>query len=147
MQLLGGLLAHPPQLVDGQRVQEGGGVLARHHQQAVGLGPARGQLGQVGGGRDPDRAADALLVGDPGPQLLGHLRRAAQPAAGTGHVEERLVERHRLDQRGDRPEGLHHRGRHRANSLEVGLDHDRLRAQPARPHPGMADRTPCTRAS
>ena len=36
--------------------------------------------------------------------------RRAEPAGRAAHVEERLVEREHLDQRGDPAEVLHHRG-------------------------------------
>ena len=76
----------------------------------VGLGPGRGELGDELGGGDPDRAGDALLVGDPVADQLRRSRPAAQPPHRAGDVEEGLVQRQRLDQRGDRAEDLHHPG-------------------------------------
>ena len=89
--------------------------VGRHDDHPVGLGPAAGQLGDRHRRRHPDRAGDALLVVDGGAQLLGDLA-AASPSrrVDAADVEERLVEREHLDQRGDPAEGLHHRGRHRA---------------------------------
>ncbi len=60
----------------------------------------------------------------------------AEPADRAGHVEERLVQRQRLDQRRDRAEDLHHAGGHRGVQPVAGVDHGGLRAQP----PGPAHR-------
>ena len=58
----------------------------------------------------PDRAGDPLLVDDPGPDTR-RSRRGARAGDRAGHVEERLVQAQRLDQRGDRAEHRHHRPR------------------------------------
>jgi len=49
-------------------VQEGDRLVGRHHQQAVGLGPAGRQLGDELARGHAHRAGDPLLVGDPVPQ-------------------------------------------------------------------------------
>ena len=57
-----------------------------------GLARGGGELGDELGGGDADRAGDPLLVEDPRAQVLADLRGVAEPAAGAGDVEERLVE-------------------------------------------------------
>ena len=82
---LPGPLPHSPQRGDGQRVQEVEHPGLRHHQQAVRLAAGRGDLGHELAGRDPDRAGDALLLrdlgpdegGDPGGRHWGPSRRSA----------------------------------------------------------------------
>ena len=64
------------------------------------LGPLGGQLGHQLGGGHPDRARQPFLVEDAVPELLADLDRRAEQAGGAGHVEEGLVERQGLDQRG-----------------------------------------------
>ena len=74
-----------------------------------GLARRLASLATVTDGGHPDRAGDALLVVDRGAQLLGDLDRRAEPAGRAADVEERLVQREHLDQRGDPAEVLHHR--------------------------------------
>ena len=70
--MLGGLLPHPPQLVDVERVQERGDLLAAAPRpRPSGLARRLASLASRDGGGHPDRAGDALLVVDPGAQLLG----------------------------------------------------------------------------
>ena len=85
--------------------------VGRDDEQPVRLAAGRRQLGDELAARHPDRAGDALLVGHPVADQLADLGRPAEPADGPGHVEERLVQRQRLDQRRHRPEDLHHRRR------------------------------------
>ena len=118
VQLFAGLLPHAVELTHVERVQEAGHLARRYDEHSVGLGPPAGQLGDRDRPGHPDRAGDPLLVGDPGPDVLGDLQRAAETAGGPADVEERLVEGDRLDQRGDLPEDLHHRG---GDDLEVGV--------------------------
>ena len=92
----------------------------RNQQQAVGLGLLAGHLGEelragdADGDRQPDPVAD--LAAQPGRDLHRGARDAAQPA----DVEERLVHRYRLHQRGGVAEDLEDRvaglgvGRHPA---------------------------------
>ena len=103
----------------------------RDHHDPVGLGPAAGQLGDRHRRGDADRAGDPLLVVDPGPQLLGDLRRRPEAAYGPADVEERLVEGDHLHQWRHLAEGLHHRGRDGAERVVVGRDDHRLRAGPS----------------
>ena len=71
---------------------------------------------------------------DGGPDPLADLPRAAEAARRAAHVEERLVERDRLDQRRDRAEHLHDAGGGPAVGVEVGRDDHRLRAHAAGAH-------------
>ena len=137
-ELLLGLLTDAPQRTDRQRVQERDHVGGRDDEQAVGLAAGGGELGDELRRRDADRAGDALLVGDPVADQLADLGRPAEPADRSGDVEEGLVERQRLDHRGDRPEDLHHPGGHRGVEPVARLDHGGLRAQP--PGPGHRHR-------
>ena len=77
-------------------------LVGGHDEQAVGLAVARGELGHELGARDPDRAGDAVLVGDLRADHAGRSGGLPEPARAPRDVEERLVERERLDQRGDR---------------------------------------------
>ena len=52
----------------------------RTTQQPVGLGARGGELGDELGAGDADRAGDALLVEDPGPEVLADLGRVARAA-------------------------------------------------------------------
>ena len=130
VQLLAGLLPHPVQLTDVEGVQEPGHLPRRDDEHPVGLGPPAGQLGHRDRPRDPDRAGDPLLVGDPGTDVLGDAQRTAQTAGGTGDVEERLVQRDRLHQGSDLPEDLHHRGGDAVEVGVVGREHHRVGAHP-----------------
>ena len=104
-----GLVPHPPQRPDGQLLDEGHHLVAGHDDHAVGLGQSGRELGDELRRRDPDRAGDALLVVDGVADQLADPRRVAEPADRARHVEEGLVEGERLDDRGDRLEGRHHR--------------------------------------
>ena len=109
---------------------------SRHDDHAVGLGQARGELGDELGGCHADRAGDALLVGHGVAEELADGCRGAQAPHGTGHVEERLVEREGLHHGGDRGEGGHDRVGDPAVEAVVGREHRRLRAQPPGPRHG-----------
>ncbi|GMA19451.1 hypothetical protein GCM10025862_14720 [Arsenicicoccus piscis] len=105
-------------------------LVATDDDQAVRLGETGGELGDELRRGHPDRAGDPLLVGDGVAQVLTDLRGPPERAARARHVEERLVEAERLDQRGDRAEDRHHRLGHLAVALVLGGEHDRLGAQP-----------------
>ena len=83
-------------------------AVGRDHEQAVGLGRGAGHLGQalVPGHADRDRQADVLA--HLAPQPRGDARRRARDALEPAHVEERLVDRQRLDQRCGLLEDLGH---------------------------------------
>ena len=77
-------------------------------EQAVGLGEVAGQLRQQLGGRDADRRGEAGLVAHP---RADRDRAISGPVPcrrrGAGDVEERLVERDRLDERRERAQDRH----------------------------------------
>ena len=81
-----------PQGAHRQRVQEVHDLGRADDEQPVGLGAGGGELGDELGAGDADRAGDALLVEDPGAEVLADLRRVAQPPPGARDVEERLVQ-------------------------------------------------------
>ena len=100
VQLARGHRADAPQPLDRQRVQERDLLLRRHHEQAVWLGHAAGHLRQVLRPRHADGDREADLLAHPAPQPRGHRRRGARDPPHAAHVEERLVDRQPLDQRG-----------------------------------------------
>jgi hypothetical protein len=103
-----GLLPDPPERADRQRVQEGDHAVGRDDEQAVGLAPGEASLATNFVDAMPTEQVMALLVVDGGPDLLADGGRPAEPPRRTADVEERLVERDRLDERRDRAEDLHH---------------------------------------
>ena len=133
---LGRLLAHAPQRPHGQRVQVGVDLAGPNHHHAVGLGVARGELGDQLGGRHAHRAphADAVLdlPADLAPDLLG----LAEQQVRARDVEERLVERDRFDLGGDRQQDLAEAVGVHLVGLEVGRDEDHVRTQATSAHGG-----------
>jgi hypothetical protein len=77
---------------------------------------------------DPDAGGKPQLVRDARPQQHGDLDRGAEQPHAAAHVEERLVERERLDQRGHRPEDVPKRRRDLAVNVEPRRDDDGRRA-------------------
>src|SRR5687768_13390532 len=73
-----------------------------------GLGLLRGQLGEELARRPTDRAVELQLAADPRPDRMRDLFRGAEETQGAGDVEERLVERERLDERCELAEDLLH---------------------------------------
>ena len=136
-QLLRGALADAPQR---RRPAAGAGSRARRSAGTTsspsGLHRAEASLATNLRRRHPDRAGDALLVGDPGADQLADPAGPAEPAPGAADVEERLVQRQRLHQRRDRPEDRHHARRTPRGSGEVG----RQRPPPAGRAGGPAHR-------
>ena len=126
-----GGLAGPPEGVDRQRVQEREGPPGRDDQQAVRLAAGRGQLGQELAGGDADGQGQPGLPADPVPQQPGRGHGVAEQRPRPADVQEGLVEREWLDQRGDALEDAHHRGRDPPVGGEVGRDGHRLGAQAA----------------
>ncbi len=100
--------ADAPDQADRQRIEEGALVAGVHHDEPVGLGDLRGDLGEVlrarraDGDRQPDLGADPRA--DP---LADDLGRAEQ-VHRSGDVEERFVDRDALDQRREVAEHGHH---------------------------------------
>ena len=84
------------------------------------------------GGGDADAAGQTRLVEDPLAQCARDLARAPPQPARAADVQERLVDRQRLDQRRDVVEDPHDLLRQREVSVEVGLHSDRGRTQAQR---------------
>ena len=121
-----------PEPLDRERVEKRELAAPRHHEQAVGLGDAARHLGEElrPGDADGDRQADPLENVSAQPHRdLG--RRPGEPAH-PAHVEERLVDREALDQRGRVLEHLEHRLARLDVGREPRLDDDRVRAEAAR---------------
>src|SRR5579859_5716117 len=130
-----------PQRGHRQRVQEIQHAGPRYHQHAIRLAAGRGDLGHELRRRDPDRAGDALLLLHLGADARGDRGGGSQPAQRAGDVEERLVQRERLDLGRDRAEDRHDLLGGRGVDPVPGRDEYRLWAQPTRPHDrhGRAD--------
>ena len=122
-------LAHAPELLHRQRVQEAELALGRDVEQAVGLRDPARHLGQELGAGRPDGDGEPDLVAHRGPQPDPDLDRRAAHLPEAADVEERLVDRDAFDERRrvveDREDG--------PAGLDVGLEpwrhDDRLRAQ------------------
>ena len=148
-QRLRGPLPHPPQRRHRQRMQE-----VEH---PVAPAPPAGRPAWPGSSRawprtcvgaTPTEQVSRCSLRRPGADQPGDLGRAAEQPPGAGHVEERLVQGERLDQRGDVPEDPPSPPGRPPCSREVGRQEDRVRAE--RPGPdavGIALRTPYRRAS
>ena len=130
---LRGLRADAPHASGGARIEKLLRACCRDHEQAVGFGRRGRHLrhvfrrGTADAARDPDLIADA-----PPDQRRDLARRSPQPLDALD-VEERLVDRKRLHERGDAAEHLHHARRFLAIPLEHGRHDDRTRA-PAQRH-------------
>jgi hypothetical protein len=92
VQRLGGPLAHAPQRVHRQRVQEVEDLAGRHHDHPVRLGAGGAELGHELARRHPDRAGQLLFLGDPAPDPGGDGGGPPEQTLRAGHVEERLVQ-------------------------------------------------------
>ena len=120
-----------PEPLDGQRVEERGLAVGRHHQQAVGLGARARHLGEELGAGHADGDGEAHLVADGAAEAGGDLGRGARRAPQTAHVEERLVDRDALDQRGGALEHREHGPARLGVRRHAGLDHHGVGAQQA----------------
>jgi hypothetical protein len=127
--------ADAPEPLDRQRVQERQLLVRRDHQQSVRFADAAGHLGQELGASHPDRDRQtglfAHLGAQPGRDVAG---RAAQPAE-PADLEERLVDRDALDERGGVAEDLEDRLAGRRVGGHPGRHHDRLWTE----RPGLPD--------
>ena len=133
-ELVGGDHPDTPEPFHRQGVEEGELAVGRHHQQTVGLGHAAGHLGEELGPGDPDGDGQADPLADLAPQPHGDVGRRARDPSQPADVEERLVDRQPLDQRRRVVEHLEHRLARLGVGRHPGLDHHRLRAQPAGLH-------------
>ena len=104
-------------------------MLGLDHQEAVGLGDPARDLGEELGPGHADRDRRARPAPAPGPQANGDLGRRARDPAKPAHLEEGLVDRHALDERGRVVEHLEDRLAGLAVGLHVRRDDDRLGAE------------------
>ena len=98
-----------PQRLDRQRVEEVELALGRDDQQPVGLGLRARHLGEELRARDADRDRQPDLLAHLAPQPPRDLLRRAGDPLHPARVEERLVDRERLDLRRGVVEHLEHR--------------------------------------
>ena len=132
-QHLTGPLPHPPQRGNRQRVQEAEDLRGRHHEQPVGLAHRGRELGHELGGGHADRAGQPMLTVDAGPDPPGDGGGRPQPPDGPADVQERLIERERLDLGGHPAEQGHDLlGDGAVDPVARRHEHG-LRAQPPRP--------------
>src|SRR5690606_21100627 len=100
LKLLGGDTPHTVQLSDRQAKHELVYLRRRDHEQAIGLLPVTGDLGEELVGRNARRDGDAQLLPDAPTNVLGDTRGAAGEVLATGYVEKGFIEGKRLDQVG-----------------------------------------------
>ncbi len=126
-------LAHAPEPLHRQGMEERHLFVGVDHQQPVRLGRRAGHLRQVLGAGHPDGHRQAHLIADFATQPRGDLPRCAGDALQSTHVEERLVDGEGLHQR----RGLTEHRQHRPAGLDVrvpvGLDDHRVGTQAPRP--------------
>ena len=127
-----GLLADAPQPRDRQRREERRLLAERHDDQPVGLAQVRRDLGHELRRRDADRGGQPDLRPDVGLDPPGDRRAVAEQRRRPGDVEERLVDRDRLDQRREAPEDRHHVAAGGLVAAAVDRQEDRVRAAPVR---------------
>ena len=95
------------------------------------------QLGHHLGSRHPDRCREPDVSAHPSANRDGDLRARTVEASGTGDVEERFVERDRLDHRRERVEHGHDLGAGFVISVEARSQEHAVRAgSPRPPHRG-----------
>ena len=136
-----------PDALDRQRVQERELALGRHDEEPVRFRDSARDLGQELRPRDADGDGDADLLAHAPAEPHGDLARRAREALHAAHVEERLVDRDSLDERGrvleDREERLA-----RSRVLRHARRHDeRLGQRRSACLPPIAVRTPYAFAS
>ena len=127
-QLLRGHLAHAPQPLDIQRMQELQLPVRLHLEQPVRLRDPTGHLRQELRPRHPDRDRQPDLRQHVGAQPPGDLQRRPGDLPQPADVEERLVDRQPLDQRRGVLEDLEHRLAGLGVRRHPRVDHDRAGA-------------------
>ncbi len=132
MELLGGDPADAPEALDGKRMEERQLVGGRNDEEAVGLGDAARDLREELRPRHADRDTQADLLEHSLPQPRRDLGGCSGEALEAADVEERLVDRHSLDERRRVLEQREHRLARFRVRRHAGLDPHRVRAQPAR---------------
>ena len=117
-------------------------------EQAVGLGEIARELREQLGDRDADRRGEPRLVAHAAADRHRALVAAAVDARDAGNVEERLVGRDRLDERGERPEDAHDLAALLAVEVETGREEHAVGTDDAAPAPSASrSSTPKRRAS
>ncbi len=114
-----------------QRCEEGLDLVRPDHRQAVGLAVVGGDLGHQLVGGDADRDRQPPLFAHPTADVLGDRGCAREGPQVLAEVEEGLVERERLDERGVGAVDGEDRPRLLPVAVEVGLQEHRLRAAAA----------------
>ena len=137
-----GLLTDAPQPGDRQRRQERGLRARRHDDEAVGLAQVRRDLGDELGRRDADRRGQPDLGADAA--LIAAAISCAVPEQRprSGHVEEGLVDRDRLDERREPPKDRHDLATRALVLAPVDRQEDAVRAERAAVRSGIAEWTP-----
>jgi hypothetical protein len=127
-QRLFGLAAHSPESGDRLRVQKVEGAVERDDEQTVGLGFARGELCHEFGGGSTDAADQPRFIQNPASQDRGDRDRRPDVPSSPRNVEKRLVDAQTFDRWGEFVANGHDHRREVLVAVEVGLEHDRLRA-------------------
>ena len=139
--LLRRLRPDAPQRLDGQLLEETLDTLRRDHREAVGLLPAGGDFREKLVRRDAGRHGESRGFADVHFEAPGHVHAERLVPGVFGHVEVRLVEGERLDERRDGPVEVEDLPRDGGIAPEVG-PHDRearAEAHRARHGHGRAD--------
>src|SRR5262245_55322427 len=100
-------LAHAPEALDGQSTEESSLIPGGDDHEPVGLLQLGGHLGDELVGREPSRRRQARLVQNAALDVANRVGRAAEQGLGAREIDERLVDRHRLDQRRELDEDAH----------------------------------------
>ena len=126
------LRTDPPQRPHRQRPEESVGAGLGHDEEAIGLAQRGGDLRHVLGRRDADAADEAGLVEHPALERMRDDSGAPEQSSRAPNIEERLIDRERLDDRRHVVEDRHDLRGLFEESAEIGRDDDRGRAEPQR---------------
>ena len=132
MQLLRRDRTDAPQSLDGERVEEPQLVLDGDDEEPVRLAECTRHLGEVLRAGHADRDGQADPGSHVGAQLLRDGGRRTADAAQAADLEERLVDRDALDERGGVVEDVEHVAARLGVRVHPGRDDDRVGAQPQR---------------
>ena len=132
VELLGRHGAHTPQAFHGKREKELLLPVGLHDQQPIGFAHGAGDLGQELGARNPDRDGESRLRPHAFAQPCRDLLGAAGDASETPDLEERLVDRQPLHERGGVTEDREHVFARRGVGIHARRDDDGIRAELSR---------------
>ena len=127
-----GLAPKAGQAAHRQGVEHLADLLRRHHGQAVGLLQLRGDLRHQLVGRDADRGGESGELADAALDAARDLGAAAEQRGARGDIQERLIERQALHQRGDLAEHAEHQRRDFLVALHARTHAHRVGAQAQR---------------